>query len=197
MSNIPSTYSWLEKEPGPKMILEALKLIGTLETPGTADNPKIVAWADEVKAACPSPYNNWSADFYNDDSIPWCGLAMAIVTIRAGMENGVMRADRQPPNKYLSALAWAAYGETIPKDQAMLGDVLVFVRKGGGHVALYVGETSTHFHMLGGNQDDAFNIRTKAKSTLYAVRRPKYNSRPTNVRKILLKSTGTLSGSEQ
>jgi cell wall-associated NlpC family hydrolase len=36
----------------------------------------------------------------------------------------------------------------------MLGDVLVFRRGGGGHVALYVGEDEEAFHVLGGNQAD-------------------------------------------
>jgi hypothetical protein len=29
--DIPSRYAWLAREPGPKMIVEALKLFGTLE----------------------------------------------------------------------------------------------------------------------------------------------------------------------
>lgn len=180
-------YAWLNAEPAPRMLLEAVSLIGTLEGPGTRENPTIVAWADEVARLYPSAYNNWAADWYNKDSIAWCGLAMAVCAARAG---------REPPKSWLSALAWAAWGEAVPEDQAALGDVLVFTRKGGGHVSLYVGEDATHFHMLGGNQEDAFNIRRKAKSEVYAVRRPAYINRPVNVRPIRLAATGKVSTSE-
>lgn len=184
---LPAQYAWLAGEGAPRMLVEALKLHGTLEAPGKADNPQIVAWADEVAAKSTSAYNNWAADFYNDDGIPWCGLAMAVCAVRAG---------RAPADKYLSALAWASWGETVPKDQAMLGDVLVFVRQGGGHVALYVGEDAAAFHILGGNQSDAFNIVRKSKSALYAVRRPPYINRPANVRKVHLAANGKLSVNE-
>jgi hypothetical protein len=45
---LPSQHAWLANEPGPKMHVEALKEFGTLETPGTADNPKVLAWAAET-----------------------------------------------------------------------------------------------------------------------------------------------------
>lgn len=48
----------------------------------------------------------------------------------------------------------------------MLGDVLVFPRGAGGHVAFYVGEDSRHFHILGGNQDNQVSIILKAKQPL-------------------------------
>lgn len=187
---LPTQYAWLANEPAPRMLLEALKLYGTLETPGSADNPVIIRWADEVGAKFPSAYNNWAAEFYGDDSIPWCGLAMAVSAVRAG---------RQPPNKYLSALAWAEGGPgwvKVPKPDVMLGDIMIFRRQGGGHVAMYVGEDKSHVHMLGGNQSDAFNIRRKPKADLYAVIRPAYNNRPPNVRKVMLSSAGVVSGSE-
>lgn len=184
---LPARYAWLAREGAPRMLVEAIKLYGTLEAPGRADNPVIKAWADEIAKAFPTPYNNWADDFYNSDSIPWCGLAQAVCAVRAG---------REPPAKYLSALAWASFGETVGKGDAMLGDILVFVRNGGGHVAQYVGEDATAFHILGGNQSDAFNIVRKAKSALYAVRRPLYRNRPVNVRKVHLAQTGALSTNE-
>jgi uncharacterized protein (TIGR02594 family) len=184
---LPKQYAWLADEPGPRMLLESVKLYGTLETPGSADNPRILAWADEVAKAFPSPYTNWAADFYNDDSIPWCGLGMAIVAVRAG---------RQPPDKYLSAAAWASWGVTVPKGEAMLGDVLVFLRKGGAHVAEYVGEDATHYHILGANQSDAFNIVRKPKLPIYAIRRAPYKQQPPNVRKVMLAPKGQLAGKE-
>lgn len=187
---LPTQYAWLAREGAPKMLVAALSLYGTLEKPGLGNNPQILAWADEVGKAFPTNYNRWAADFYAHDSIAWCGLGMAISAVRAG---------RQPPDKYLSALAWANGGDgwvKVPVNEAMLGDILVFKRTGGGHVAMYVGEDTTHFHILGANQDDAFNIRRKAKAQCVGVIRPAYQNRPANVRKIRLAATGVLSNSE-
>jgi uncharacterized protein (TIGR02594 family) len=149
---LPSRYAWLAREPGPKMIVEALKLYGTMEKPGTADNPIIIGWAKEVGGEV--------ADVYRADSIPWCGLFMAVVAKRAGKE---------PPKHPLWALSWSAFGAKA--DTPALGDVLVFTRGTGGHVGLYVGEDATAFHVLGGNQSDRVCIARIAKARLYAAHR--------------------------
>lgn len=174
---LPDQYKWLLNEPGPKMVLEFLKLYGTHETPGTANNPVIMSWAKELNIS-----------WYTEDATPWCGLEMGIVAKRAGHPFD--------PNKLLSALAWANYGVHVDVDKAMLGDVLVFQRTGGGHVALYVGEDSEAFHCGGGNQSDQVDIARVAKSRIYAVRRPVYTEQPANIRKIILSSSGALSHNE-
>jgi uncharacterized protein (TIGR02594 family) len=174
---LPSRYAWLAREPGPRMIVEALKLFGTMEKPGAANNPIIVAWAKEVGGEV--------ADVYKADSIPWCGLFMAVVAKRAGKE---------PPKHPLWALSWSAFGAQT--DAPALGDVLVFTRSGGGHVGLYVGEDASAFHVLGGNQSDSVCITRIAKARLYAARRPLYRVEPANVRPIRLEATGALSLNE-
>ncbi|APF36710.1 hypothetical protein BOQ54_04715 [Chelatococcus daeguensis] len=174
---LPSRYAWLAREPGPKMIVEALKLFGTMEKPGAANNPTIVAWAKEVGGEV--------ADVYKADSIPWCGLFMAVVAKRAGKEL---------PKHPLWALSWSAFGAKAPAPA--LGDVLVFTRSGGGHVGLYVGEDASAFHVLGGNQSDRVCITRIAKARLYAARRPLYRVEPANVRPIHLEATGALSLNE-
>lgn len=190
---LPTQYAWLLNEGGPKLVAEALRDYGTLETPGAPDNPRIIKWADEVGLACGGKYAGWAADWYNDDSIPWCGLAVAVWAVRSA--GG--RKERLPMHNYLSALAWTAWGTPTKKEDAMLGDVLVFVRKGGGHVGIYTGEDAIHYHVLGGNQGDEVNIRRFEKARLYAVRRPKYNVQPSNVRKVKLAAAGTVSNTEQ
>lgn len=121
MTRPTGAYAWLNDEPAPRMLLEALKLYGTLETPGAGDNPVILAWADELRGQ--SAYAKWAADWYEDDSIPWCGLFMAVVADRANIDR---RPDRNPPEKYLSAAEWAKFGVPVSKHLAILGDVLVF-----------------------------------------------------------------------
>ncbi len=161
----------------PKMINEALALYGTLETPGTADNPNIIAWAKET--------NTNSDNWYTDDSIPWCGLFMAVVAQRAG---------KDVPNECLRAVSWANFG--IPVTHAMLGDVLVFKRKGGGHVGLYVGESVDSYYVLGGHQSDKVCITRIAKNRIHAIRRPIYNIQPASVMQYHYDNHGNVSDNE-
>lgn len=169
-------YAWLGKEPGPKIILEALKLYGTVEAAGSKDNPMILSWAAEIGLA----------KTYSHNSIPWCGLFIGLVAKRAG---------KKPVDSPLWALSWADFGKPAAGGP-MLGDVLTFKRDGGGHVALYVGEDSGAYHCLGGNQSDKVCITRIAKSQFYRARRPIYNVQPDNVRKIVLASNGKLSSNE-
>lgn len=181
--NLPLQYQWLLREPGPKMLLQALGLYGTLEKAGTGDNPTILAWAKEVGLE----------KTYSHDSIPWCGLFMAVVATRAGKE---------VVDTPLWALAWADFGEPVPvgpegKPTPMLGDVLTYKREGGGHVNLYIGEDSDAYHGIGGNQSDMVNITRIHKSRLYRARRPIYSvGQPPNVRRVRLVASGTLSQNE-
>jgi len=174
--HIPEKYKWLSNEPGPKMILEFLKVFGVKETPGPDDNPEILAWAKEVGLE----------DKYVDDATPWCGLEIAVIAQRAGKE-----VVKDP----LWALNWAKFGTKV--DTPMLGDVLVFKRPQGGHVGLYVGEDKVAYHVAGGNQSDQSQIIRIEKTRLYAARRPVYKTgQPANVRVIQLSNDGKLSTNE-
>lgn len=135
---------------GVKVIEVASKLIGTREIVGKQHNPVILDWAlslglDKV---------------YTNDEIPWCGLFIAYVVKQAGFE---------PVNNPLWARNWTNFGnkQTI----AMLGDVLVFVRSGGGHVGLYVGEDDVCYHVLGGNQNNTVNITRILKTRCISINR--------------------------
>lgn len=159
------------------MIREALALYGTTESAGQKDNPVILNWAKETQIKD----DNW----YNSDSIPWCGLFMAVVA---------QRANWQVPALPLAALSWANFG--APSPQPSLGDVLVFKRKGGGHVGLYVGESADSLFVLGGNQSDKVNITRIAKSRLFACRRPPYKQQPDTVKQYFYANSGELSQNE-
>ncbi|MCK1543423.1 TIGR02594 family protein [Bradyrhizobium sp. 179] len=172
---LPAAYAWLVNEPGPKMLIEMLKIYGTLETPGSRDNPTILAWAKEIGVE----------KDYVHDSIPWCGLAMGVVAKRAGKEF---------PKTPLWALSWAEFGTKQP--HPMLGDVLVFKRDGGGHVTLYVGEDESAYHCIGGNQSDQVNVTRIGKSRLYAARRAPMTVPPANLRVVHLSGSGKLSTNE-
>lgn len=180
---IPEKYKYLEKEGAPRMLVEALKLVGIKEVKGSEHNPIIMSWAREL--------GEKMEKVYLADEIPWCGLAHAIVAFRA--KKGVVKDP-------LWALNWGNFGDYT--ETAMLGDTLVFVRKTAdgkkaGHVGLYVGEDATTYHVLGGNQSDMYGFTRIAKSRLYTARRPRYNNPPTNIRRIFLKPDGTISNNEQ
>lgn len=173
-------YAWLANEPGPRILVEFLKLYGTIETPGEKSNPLILSWAKEIGLG----------HVYKGDEIPWCGLVMAYAAAQAGW-------DYAPRGNALWARNWLAWGTPVRQGQEMLGDVLVFMRGSAGHVALYVGEDKTHFHILGGNQGDAVNIKRKLKSELLSGRRcPWRIIQPANVRKIVLSADGPISTGE-
>jgi len=178
MVQLPDNYKWLQAEPGPRMIVEALKLYGTMEIVGAHHNPLIMGWAKELGIA----------RIYLNDEMPWCGLAHAIAAKRAGKE--------LPLTGYniLRALRYVAFGKSVVTP--MLGDTLIFQREGGGHVGIYVGEDDKAYHVLGGNQGNAHSIARMAKDRLYAARRPHYNNQPVNVRRIYLAATGNLSTNE-
>jgi uncharacterized protein (TIGR02594 family) len=180
---IPEQYAWLTKiDQLPRTIHEGLKSLGIKETIGTANNPVIMGWIDEL-AKAGKKINGYSAD-----SVPWCGLFAAIIAYR--------RADNidEVVEDPLWARNWSKYGSLV--DEAMLGDMLVFGRQGGGHVGFYIAEDHASYHVLGGNQGDAVSIVRIAKNRLLHVRRPKYKVQPTSVRKYMVMASGAISENE-
>ena len=137
----------------PPWITIAKSLIGTREKPGASDNPDIIHWAQEIGGETGKDYIH--------DSIPWCGLFMAI-TQKLANEPGI----KTP----LWAQAWKDYGTSLA--EPAFGSIMVFVRPGGGHVSYYVSEDSSYYHILGGNQADSVNISRIPKSHCIACRWP-------------------------
>ena len=171
-------YEHLKNNP-PLMVAEAMKFLGLKEIKGTVNNKTIIGWAKEIGGNID--------DIYKSDEIAWCGLFMAILAFRT---------KRTLPKDPLWALNWNTFGNRVEKEDAMFGDVLVFVRNGGGHVGLYVGEDKTAYHVLGGNQSDSVSVTRILKTRLYGVRRPLYKNQPISVRKYILSPNGTLSKNE-
>lgn len=168
-------YQFLSLVDSPNMVVEAMKLFGTLETPGSADNVTILNWAKEVGLN----------KVYSKDSVPWCGLFMAVVA---------KRAEKKAPKDPLWALNWAKFGVEV--ELPMFGDTLVFKRNGGGHVTIYVGEDCDCYHCLGGNQGDKVGIVRILKTRLYQARRPIYKIQPAAVKRVHLNADGPISENE-
>ncbi len=173
---IPAAYAWLNNIGTlPRMVQEGLKLLGTHEKPGSANNAAIMAWAKETDLGM----------VYTADAVPWCGLFAAVVAKRAGKEI---------PKAPLWALSWANFGTEA--GQPRLGDILTFTRTGGGHVGIYIAEDTTAYHVLGGNQSDQVCITRIDKRRLYRARRSEYQHPPESVQPYIVRATGSLSTNE-
>ncbi len=140
---------------------EALRLKGTREAAGEADNPLILAWAKRLGLA------------YAQDSIAWCGLFVAHCIAAA-------LPDEPLPTNPLGARRWLGFGAST---DPTLGAVLVFWRGSRtswmGHVGFYAGEDARAYHVLGGNQSDSVSIARLAKARLLGARWPTSAPAPT------------------
>jgi uncharacterized protein (TIGR02594 family) len=169
-------YAWLKKETAPKILVEAVKHIGTKEIVGKQHNPTILSWAKALGLD----------KVYTNDEIPWCGLFVAYCAHAAGLD-----VVKHP----LWALNWNKYGNVAKV--AMLGDVLTFTRNGGGHVGIYVGEDATHYHVLGGNQNNSVSVSRIAKDRLSQARRTAWKvAQPASVRVVHLEAKGVITTNE-
>jgi uncharacterized protein (TIGR02594 family) len=170
------SYTWLKEEKSPKILVEAIKHIGTKEIVGKQHNKKILAWAEAIGLK----------SVYTNDEIPWCGLFIAYCCHAQGLD-----VVKHP----LWALNWNKFGNVA--QVPMLGDVLTFTRNGGGHVGIYVGEDTTCYHVLGGNQNNQVNVMRIEKSRLSQARRTAWKiAQPSNVRVVKLETKGEISQNE-
>lgn len=180
MSNLPKGYEWLAGLGQlPRTIAEGLALLGVAEIVGKGSNRTIIGWRDELNHA------GVKIAGYSDDDIPWCGLFAAIVAHRAGK-----RVVEGP----LWARNWAQFGTAT--NEPSLGDILVFARKGGGHVGFYIAEDEGAYHVLGGNQSNRVSITRIAKARCIGARPPIYRTKPESVRPYKVKAAGGLSMNE-
>lgn len=172
-------YDYLKKVTSPQILVKALKLVGTKEIVGVKNSETIMDWAKELGIE----------KIYTNDEIAWCGLFMAIVCKKAGLEMPFSAKDS------LWALNWNKFG--TKQTTAMLGDILTFKRNGGGHVGIYVGEDKDCYHVLGGNQSNMVCITRIEKSRCAGIRRTPWKiAQPDSVKAIVVNSNGFISKNE-
>ncbi len=124
--------------------------IGLREIEGAPTAPRIAAWLRDLRA------------WWSDDETPWCGTACAAWMRAAGVAI---------PRHWYRARAWADWGQ--PLDRPAHGCIVVFARRGGGHVGLLVGQDEAgRLLILGGNQGDAVNVRSFGRDRVLAYRWP-------------------------
>lgn len=133
----------------PAWVAVARSLIGLREIRGPKHNQFIAkGWA------------RLGAGWFTDDETPWCGLFVAHCIDAAGLRF---------PRMFPRAKAWLDWGVEC---EPVHGAVIVFGRRGGGHVGFLVGESGDHYYVLGGNQSNAVNITPLAKSRALGCRWP-------------------------
>lgn len=159
----------------PAWMVEAKSLIGTDEWAGNANNPVIMNWAKDL--------DQW----YPADSVAWCGLFVAHCM-------AVGAPDEPQDFNRLGAREWTKFGE---KKDPMYGAIGVFWRVSPnswqGHVGFLVGQDSSTYHILGGNQSDSVNVTRISKNRLLEFRGPKGWEGDRNLKSV---TTGDLSRNE-
>ena len=160
----------------PMVIAEGMRYLGLNEIKGPLHNKTIMSWAKEVGVE----------KIYTSDEVAWCGLYVAKVIQKAGF-----KIVKDP----LWALNWRNFGTT--QKIAMLGDVLVFKRDGGGHVGFYIAEDKNYFHVLGGNQANSVSITRIAKNRCVGIRRCDWKiAQPVAVKQYFVSAIGKISTNE-
>jgi uncharacterized protein (TIGR02594 family) len=120
----------------PPWLVEARKYVGLSEIPGPQHNQVIVGWLRRLKA------------WWSEDETAWCGAYTAYCIDAAGFKL---------PQHWYRAKAWADWG--IRTDEPDVGSIVVFERKGGGHVGFVVGrDAKGRLMVLGGNQGNKVSI---------------------------------------
>jgi uncharacterized protein (TIGR02594 family) len=131
----------------------ARSYIGTTEGPGPADNPIIMEM-----------YASVGHDWVEHDSVAWCAAFVGHCLERAGIRS----------TRKLTARSYLDWGVPIDVADAQQGDIGVIPRGSSrwqGHVFFIDRIEGQWVWGLGGNQDDAVNVKRYPVSKLLGVRR--------------------------
>jgi uncharacterized protein (TIGR02594 family) len=131
----------------------ARSYIGTTEGPGPADNPVIMEM-----------YASVGHDWVEHDSLAWCAAFVGHCLERAGIRS----------TRKLTARSYLDWGIPIEVADAQQGDIGVIPRGSSswqGHVFFIDRIEGAWVWGLGGNQDDAVNVKRYPASKLLGVRR--------------------------
>lgn len=170
----------------PKMVSAGLQYLGLRETPGLKNNPVIMEMARRVGVE----------QIYKSDSTAWCALFICYLLILCEKPLVNPKGDKW---NYLRALYYQNWGSAvIPIDDAVLGDLAILPREGGGHIGILIAwslDKSSVF-LLGGNQADMVSIAEFEVERIKYVRRYYATKAPESAKQYLVDSSGNFSTNE-
>lgn len=141
-----------------KWVDEARKFIGLNEIKGAKHAPEIVQFWKDIKRGG-----------IKDDETPWCAAFVGSMLERCGIKS----------SRFEGAKSYLEWGQKL--DSPVEGCVVVFSREGGGHVGFVVGQDKAgNLLVLGGNQQDAVNIKSFPLSRKPVYRWPEGQPVPAN-----------------
>ena len=157
----------------PAWLVEARKMIGTVEGAGPKNNPAVVHLYEE--AGHPE---------IRQDEVPWCAAFVGAMLKRAGIK----------PSGSLAARSYEAWGQ--PLKAPVFGCIAVKKRPGGwlGHVGFCVGASASQIILLAGNQHDEVCVAAFPRSQFTAFRWPANVSVPKDLPKLPTTVAGAKEG---
>lgn len=160
----------------PVWITNAKKYIGLKEIAGSKHNPQILKWWELTKQP------------YKDDETAWCAAFVGGILEESGITSSRSAASR----------SYQKWGKTL--DKPAVGAIVTFWRgsRDGwqGHVGFVVGKDSKgNIMVLGGNQENAVNIKPFAVSRVLSYTYPA-NHEPKSYELPVLSSDGKVSTNE-
>jgi uncharacterized protein (TIGR02594 family) len=157
----------------PSWLLTMRAMTGLTETPGSADNPKILGMRDAIAAAYPDMAAYCAT--YQHDSTAWCGLAAAYCMTEAGIRPPWGPTDT---DRFLWAQSFDDPSFATIIEQPRPGCVVVMKREGGGHVSFWERTEGSNYVCRGGNQSDMVNESKYAISSVISLVWPKAAGTP-------------------
>lgn len=124
--------------------------LGLAEIAGKNDAPFLRRWQAQLGVPWLGPS-------------PWCGVAVA---------HWLRECDVAAPRAFYRARSWLEWG--VELEQPRVGCVVVYERKGGGHVGFILGKDRDYRLLtLGGNQGDAVSVMAFPQSRALGFRWPR------------------------
>lgn len=168
----------------PKIVAAALQYLGVKEIPGAASNPVIIDMAQGLGVG----------KIYTNDDTSWCALFI----------NHLLRITGKPAvniagnlYNYLRAKWMLHWGNEVKLEDAVLGDIVILDREGGGHVFILLGFTKDgHLIGIGGNQGNQVSIAQFSKDRVLGVRRYYATGLPASAKRYTIDSLGKMSANE-
>jgi uncharacterized protein (TIGR02594 family) len=143
-------------------------ITGTHWGPSEGPNKTIGAWLQAISSQYQDMYG-YCGSVIHLDYFEWCGLTVAYCMTKSGIRPVFGQKDT---DKFLYALAWLEWGDTIQTPSP--GDVVVFDFGGGDHhVTLFAGDAGNgYWSCLGGNQSHEVRATNYPRSCVLGIRRP-------------------------